>query len=98
MTNYYNERNGWVDTGKKITDRKCPNCGSHNFIESVSREYCPDCGLECDYWGRGANEVYENMMARDAAIEREQREEEDRKYYEENYGSRGGWAWDEDDY
>lgn len=83
---YYNERNGWVDNGKKITDRKCPNCGSHNFRETVSREYCPDCGLECDYWGNGANEVYDRMCERKWAAEEERREAEVRKYYEDHYG------------
>ena len=47
---YYNERNGWVDNGKKLNNRKCPNCKSSNFRETLSREYCPDCKLECDYW------------------------------------------------
>jgi uncharacterized Zn finger protein (UPF0148 family) len=83
---YYAERNGWVDNGKKLNNRKCPKCKSSRFKETLSREYCPDCGLECDYWGGGANEVYESMMARDARIEREQREAELRKYYEEEYG------------
>ena len=86
---YYAERNGWVDNGKKLNDRKCPNCGSHNFRETLSREYCPDCKLECNYWGGGANEVYEDMMKRNWAAEEERREAEVRKYYEENYGDWG---------
>lgn len=83
---YCNERNGWVDNGKKLNDRKCPNCGSSRFIESVSREYCPDYGLECDYWGNGANKVYNEYCQRKWAAEEERREAEVRKYYEENYG------------
>jgi uncharacterized Zn finger protein (UPF0148 family) len=59
--NYYNERNGHVDNGAKVTNLKCPNCSSTYFVETVSREYCPDCGLECDYWGAGPNEVYNRM-------------------------------------
>lgn len=83
---YYNERNGWIDDGKKITDRKCPNCKSSNFLETVSREYCPDCGLECDYWGNGSNAVYDEYCKRFWAEEEERREAEFRKYYEDNYG------------
>lgn len=78
---YYNERNGWIDNGKKITNRKCPNCGSMNFKETVSREYCPDCKLECDYWGGGSNKVYDTMMKRNwAEEERKLKEEMDRIY------------------
>lgn len=94
---YYNERNGWVDTGKKITDRKCPNCNSSNFVESISREYCPDCKLECDYWGAGANEVYENMIARDHAIAEREQKEKARHQLEEEWGS-NTWDWDENEF
>ena len=49
---------------------QCPNCYSSKFIETVSLEYCPDCGLECDYHGgKGANSVYQNMMDRKWAAE-----------------------------
>lgn len=55
-------QNGHVDDGTKVHNKPCPNCGSSKFIETVSREYCPSCGLECDYWGSGANKVYDAMM------------------------------------
>ena len=55
---------GHIDTGKNIRDRVCPNCKSLNFMETVSLEKCIDCGLECDYWGSGPNEVYKQMMER----------------------------------
>jgi uncharacterized Zn finger protein (UPF0148 family) len=71
---YYNERNGWTDKGKKITNRCCPNCRSKNFIETISREYCPDCKLECDYWGGGSNKVYDQMMENKWAREQDERE------------------------
>lgn len=78
---YYNERNGWVDTGKKLNNRKCPNCKSSKFKETLSREYCPDCGLECNYWGGGSNQVYDNMtLSHWAERERKQKEEFDRLY------------------
>lgn len=55
---------------------KCWNCQSKNFRETVDKEYCPDCGIECDYWGKGANEKYDQASARmhekrDAAHEAE---------------------------
>lgn len=85
---YYAERNGWVDNGKPLNPKntRCPNCGGNNYKETLSREYCPDCGLECDYWGNGTNPVYENMMTRNARIEEERREAEFKRYYEEQYG------------
>lgn len=59
-------RNGWTDSGKPVNhgQKKCPNCGSSNFVETLSREICYSCGLECDYWGGGANKVYDAMSAR----------------------------------
>lgn len=83
---YYNERNGWVDNGKKLNNRKCPKCKSSKFKETLSREYCPDCGLECDYWGGGANEVYENMMKRDHAKQEEEREARIKQQLREEWG------------
>lgn len=66
MRNPPNSRNGYYDDGSPLAhgQKQCPNCGSTNFTESLSREKCYACGLECDYWGSGANEVYETMMAR----------------------------------
>ena len=73
---YYAEQNGWVDNGKKLHNNPCPNCGSSSFIETVSREYCPSCGLECNYWGGGINAVYKDMMSRKAVEYKRIREEE----------------------
>ena len=60
------EHKGYIDDGKNLSpEKKCPNCNSSKYIETVSLEKCTDCGLECDYWsGSGANEVYEGMMER----------------------------------
>ena len=76
-------RNGWVDDGSLVQASnqldKCPNCGSRKYTETISREECRSCGLRCDYWGEGANEVYEAMMARNHAqrqAERERQEQE----------------------
>lgn len=83
---YYNERNGWVDNGKKLHNDPCPNCGSSNFQETVSREYCPDCGMECNYWGGGSNEVYDTMCKRKWAEEDRRREEDFRRQMREEWG------------
>ena len=60
------ERNGWVDDHSPIQasnrQNKCPNCGSSNYRETVSREECASCGLVCDYWGGGTNSVYEAYL------------------------------------
>lgn len=82
---YPRYQNGHVDNGREITKRRCPNCNSERFVETVSREHCSACGLTCDYWGSGANDVYENMMERRyeaEARERERQYEEERR--EEN--------------
>lgn len=42
----------------------CPNCKSNKFIETVSLEYCPDCGIRCDYHGSGTNEAYNEFIER----------------------------------
>lgn len=85
---YYNERNGWVDNGKPLNPKntRCPNCKGNNYIETVSREYCPDCGMECDYWGRGSNEVYNEMCRRKWAEEERRREEDFRRQMREEWG------------
>ena len=48
-------QNGWVDFGEPARggQKRCPGCGSENFKETLSREICHSCGLECDYWGGG---------------------------------------------
>ena len=83
----YRTKNGYVDDGSLIkasnrTDN-CPNCGSSNYRETISKEECKSCGLVCDYWGKGANQVYWNMLNQQALRERLRREEEDRLQYEE---------------
>ena len=76
----------YIDNGKKLHNDPCPNCGSKNFTETVSREYCPDCKMECNYWFSGANHIYNDMCKRKWAEEDCRREEELRKYYEDTYG------------
>lgn len=85
---YYNERNGWEDHGNPLNPKntKCPNCCGNNYIETVSREYCPDCGMKCDYWGNGSNEVYDQMMKRQWAEEERESEERFRKQMCEEWG------------
>ena len=71
--------------------RKCPNCNSSNYTESISIERCHSCGYEVDYWGNGGNAVadaYESRRAyaaEKARWERERQEDEEhRQWYEEN--------------
>lgn len=54
---------------------KCWNCGSSNFKETVSREYCPDCGIECNYHGDGANDKYHRAASRQQEIARRKQRE-----------------------
>ena len=63
---YPRTQNGWIDSGQPLRGgrKRCPNCHSENFKESLSREICYNCGLECDYWGAGANEIYRNTANR----------------------------------
>ena len=61
---------------------KCPNCGSRNFKETISREFCPDCGIECDYHGGGANAAYNEMCSRQS----EASEEKFQKLLDDLYG------------
>ena len=37
--------------------KECWYCKSKNYIETSKYEYCPDCGIRCDYPG-GPNEKY----------------------------------------
>jgi len=87
---YHNERNGWVDNGKKLNNEPCPNCGSKNFAETVSREYCPDCKMECDYWGDGSNEVYDAYCERKWSEDERRREEDFRRQMREEWGDHNG--------
>jgi len=75
---------GTVDTGRALNAKKCPNCGSSQYRETTSLEQCTSCGLRCDYWGGGSNEVYQRMMDRQEFEEDQAREAADRKWREEN--------------
>jgi predicted amidophosphoribosyltransferase len=81
-------RNGTVDDGRSIAPkRRCPNCNSDRFKETLSREHCPACGLECDYWAaKSSNAVYEEMIASRDRADDERREREDREYFLANGG------------
>lgn len=86
---YPRYRNGYVDDGSliKASNRldRCPNCGSSNYRETVSREECKSCGLVCDYWGGGTNAVYDAWDARrraKIAAEEEERERREREEWE----------------
>lgn len=48
----------------------CPNCQSVRFVETAAKEHCPDCGIEFDYHGKGANAAYNQMLDRLADEER----------------------------
>lgn len=75
-TTFPRTRNGWTDAGKQIKStvgQRCPNCGSPRYRQTVSTEHCPDCGLHCDYWGGGTNQVYSDMMDRDARTRGDER-------------------------
>ena len=102
---YPRTRNGWVDDGSLIRasnrQDKCPNCGSSNYRETISREECKSCGLVCDYWGGGANKVYEGYLAGHHAQQRARQEEADRKQRQEweeeqNWHNRStNYGWDD---
>lgn len=90
MSGYPRLNNGYYDYGTPVRggNKRCPNCNSTDYKETVSREHCKACGLECDYWGGGANPVYERMMNRNARIEEDREYERRRKEEEEfRYGS-----------
>lgn len=61
-------------------NKLCPNCKSSKYIETISLEYCASCGLKCDYWGNGANDIYQNMMNENFDIEEQTRNEQDNEY------------------
>lgn len=77
-------RNGHTDNGRNLSPKKrCPNCNSTSYIETLSRESCSSCGLSCDYWGGGSNAVYDNMMAIRHRCEEEEQAEELQRAAEE---------------
>jgi len=84
MTLSLRTRNGWVDDGSPIRSSnrqdQCPNCGSSKYIETISLEECESCGLRCDYWGPGANTVYEDMMDRDHALQQAEKHQKEQDY------------------
>jgi len=83
---YPRYRNGHVATGVPIraSNRRttCPKCGSARYLETLSRERCESCGLEMDYWGGGANSVYDAWEAARHAQEERAREEQSRREWE----------------
>jgi len=70
--------------------KKCPNCGSSQFIDIITVERCPACGLECNYHGGGPNKVYLAYLEQKWAEERLRDEEESRAYMDRKYGE-GNW-------
>lgn len=96
---YPRYRNGYVDDGSliKASNRldRCPNCGSSNYRETVSKEECKSCGLVCDYWGKGTNDVYRSYLARyyaeTAERERRQQEELDREWNQSREEEESDW-------
>lgn len=72
--NFPRSKNGLIDNGepvKSTVGQLCPNCGSEQYMQTISSEDCPECGLHFDYWGEGANQVYQDMMHRRELVEAE---------------------------
>jgi hypothetical protein len=85
-TTFPRSRSGYnLDNGSSVdsAQKKCPNCGSSRYRETVSLEECSDCGLRCDYWGGGANEIHAAMMQRNYRREEQEAERRARQYEEE---------------
>lgn len=90
MSNYPRARNGYMDTGAPLIENRvktlrCPKCNSTNYTETISMESCRDCGLKCDYWGGGANEVYQEFLDTKHAIEKRDEEEKFRREIREEH-------------
>lgn len=85
---YPRSHNGYVDSGKPLAQsigKRCPNCGSASYRETVSLEECSSCGLRFDYWGgRGGNDVYRAWDERERAAERIREIERDLQWAKEN--------------
>lgn len=96
--------NGYHDDGHRVNVPRsgvqhCPNCGSTSYRETVSLESCDDCGLRFDYWGDGANDVYDRFLKDKYAAERAREEEQDRRQQEEwaeEQNHRNNQEWDSD--
>jgi uncharacterized protein (DUF983 family) len=58
-----------ADKMRSVFQMKCWNCGSGRFIETVSREFCPECKIECNYHGGGANAAYDMASYAKHAVE-----------------------------
>lgn len=58
--------------------QRCWNCRSERYENTISREHCPSCGIECDYHGAGANEAY--TRATDARHYAEQKARDDEEF------------------
>lgn len=58
------ERNGYIDDGHSISNasKRCPNCQSTDYTETISLERCKTCGLEFDYWGINRTETMEQVL------------------------------------
>jgi hypothetical protein len=56
------------------TGLKCFNCGEHSYYNVTSGEGCERCGINCDYWGDGANAAMEAALE---AKDRRDRGEDD---------------------
>lgn len=75
-------RNGYEDAF--VGNSKCWNCGSPKYHQTTSREHCPACGIECNYWGGGANEKYKSAHARkNDAIEARVRRKVDEMFWDD---------------
>ena len=52
-------KDSYIDNGTPVGKKcACPNCGSDEYLQTVSTESCSKCGLRFDYWGGGGNDVY----------------------------------------
>lgn len=69
---------------------KCWACGSSRFQETINREYCPDCGIECAYHGGGMNDKYKNASDAKHRYEAELAEEKFQKQWEADWGPMHG--------
>ncbi|UTC28155.1 hypothetical protein GURKE_01240 [Brevundimonas phage vB_BpoS-Gurke] len=100
---YPRYKNGHVDTGAPIqaSNRRtrCPKCNSTDYVETISREKCRSCGLECDYWGAGANDVYQAHLEAQWEQEEREREEAFQREFDEEARQRflSSVAWNEGD-
>lgn len=43
---------------------KCFNCGEDTYYNVTSGEGCDSCGINCGYWGQGANDAMQTAIQR----------------------------------